>query len=94
MKQRLFEHVGGNQFKLTENVAEVVSPKASLIREGLRKVFMNGGNKLSYTYVANIGMGYIKDVSEARKCAIQEARQIASEYGYVDREDIAVFIKE
>ena len=95
MKQKLFEHVGGNQFKLvTESVVAEANPKASLIREGLKKVFMNGGKKLSYTYMANLGMGYIKDVSEARKCAIQEARDLAPEYGYVDRADIQTFVKE
>lgn len=95
MKQKLFEHVGGNQFKLvTENVVTETNPKASLIREGLKKIFMNGGKKLSYTFMANLGMGYIKDVSEARKCAIQEARVLAPEYGYVDQEDIQTFVRK
>lgn len=95
MKQKLFEHVGGNQFKLiTESVAVEANPKSVLIREGLKKVFMNGGKKLSYTYIANFGMGYIKDVSEARKCAIEEARELAPTFGYVDSEGTQTFIKE
>lgn len=94
MKQKLFEHVSGNQFKLiTENVVEA-TPKSSLIREGLKKVFSNGGKKLSYTQLANIGLGYIKDVNEARKCAIQEARELAPEFGYVDNQEIQTFVKE
>ena len=98
MKQKLFEHIGGNQFKLvTENVTTTkttTNPNATLIREGLKKVFANGGMKLSYTQLANIGMGYIKDVSEARKCAMQEARDLAPEYGYVDNEGLQTFMKE
>ena len=95
MKQKLFEHVSGNQFKLvTENVVAEANPKASLIREGLKKIFMNAGKKISYTYMANLGMGYIKDVNEARKCAIQEARELASEYGFIDQSDIQAFVRE
>jgi len=94
-KQKLFENVGGNQFKLiTESIAVESNPKSTLIREGLKKVFSNGGKKLSYTQLANIGMGYIKDVNEARKCAMQEARDLASEYGYIDNEDAQTFVKE
>ena len=94
-KQKLFEHISGNQFKLiTESIVLESNPKSNLIREGLKKVFSNGGKKLSYTQLANIGMGYIKDVNEARKCAMQEARDLASEYGYVDNEGIQAFVKE
>lgn len=93
--KKLFENVSGNQFRLiTEGVIADENPKGKLIREGLKKVFANGGNKLSYTYVANIGLGYIKDVTEARKCAIQEAREIAKDYGYTDNESTQTFVKE
>jgi hypothetical protein len=95
MKQKLFEHTGGNRFKLiTESVDVESHPYLTLIREGLKKVFSNGGKKLSYTQLANIGMGYIKNVNEARKCAMQEARDLASEYGYVDNEGQSQFVKE
>lgn len=94
MKKRLlFENVGGNQFKLNKDVNES-NPKSTLIREGLKKIFSSANGKdLSYHYISNIGMGYIKDVSEARKCALQEAKNIASEYGYIEDEHRARFVK-
>lgn len=93
MKQKLFENIGGNRFKLiSENIDK--NPKSDLIREGLKKIFSSANGKdLSYKSLANIGMGYIKDVSEARKCALQEARQIAEEFGYQDDENNAKFVK-
>lgn len=93
-KQLLFENVDGNQFKLNTNYIDSNS-KAGLIREGLKKVFQSAnGKSLTYTYVANIGMGYIKDVSEARKCALQEARYIAETFGYTEDVDKEMFVKE
>lgn len=91
MKQKLFENIGGNQFKL---ISENTNKNSDLIREGLRKIFSSAnGRDLSYKSLANIGMGYIKDVSEARKCALQEARQLAEEFGYQDDENNAKFVK-
>lgn len=93
MKQRLFESLGGNQFKLiSENVNG--SSKADLVREGLRKVFNAGHKQMTYEFIQNIGLGYIKDVSEARKCAIEEARDLAGVYGYADDSSQSKFVKE
>ena len=39
-------------------------------------------------------MGYIKDVTQARKCALYEAKELASQYGYKDDEKSEKFIKE
>jgi len=94
MKHKLFENVGGNQFKLiTENMEEV-NPKAKLVREGLKKVFSSGDKKLSYKRLQGVGLGYIKSVEEAKKTAIQEARELAKEYGYMDNENAQAFVRE
>lgn len=90
MKQKLFENVGGNQFKL---ICEGVDPK-TLLREGLRKIFMNAGKIITYKHLEGIGLGYIKSVSEAKKTAIQEARELAKEYGFTDNENANAFVKE
>ncbi len=93
MKQKLFESVSGNQFKLiSENINGLT--RESLVKEGVRKVFMNAGNKISYKHVQNVGLGYIKDVTDARKCAIQEARVLAKEYGFADNENTQTFVRE
>lgn len=95
MKQKLFENVGGNQFKLiNEGVIADENPKGKLVREGLKKVFGAGNKVLSYKQLQGVGMGYIKSVDEARKCAIQEARELAAEYGYREDENQQAFIKE
>lgn len=94
MKHKLFENVGGNSFKLiTENMDEI-NPKAKLVREGLKKVFGSGEKTLSYKRLQGVGLGYIKSVSEAQKTAIQEARILAKEYGYMDDENSQKFVKE
>lgn len=91
-KQKLFENVGGNNFRLiTENVEE---SKSKLVREGLRKVFGGGKQQITYQFVQNVGLGYIKDVNEARKCALEEARIVAKECGYMEDEAQAKFVKE
>lgn len=93
MKQKLFENVGRNTFKLiTENVNES-NPNAKLVREGLRKVFGTGSKQLSYKKLQGVGFGYIKSVEEAKKTAIQEARELAKEYGYTDNEGTQTFVK-
>ncbi len=94
MKQKLFENVGGNQFKLITESVEDSNPKAKLVREGLKRVFSNGIKELSYKYLQGIGLGYIKQVEEAKKTAIQEARTLAKEYGYMDQEESQKFVKE
>ena len=94
MKKPLFTNVGGNQFKLLTESIDNGLDKTELVRSGLKKVFSAGGKELSYHRIGGIGLGYIKSVSEARKTALQEAREIASEYGYVDNPDQNKFIKE
>jgi len=94
MKQKLFENVGGNQFKLITESVEEENPKAKLVREGLKKVFGSGEKSLSYKRLQGVGLGYIKSVSEAQKTAIQEARILAKEYGYMDDENSQKFVKE
>jgi len=92
MKTKLFENVGGNKFKL---LTEAMNPdRAKLIREGLKKVFTNTKKELSYDKVQNFGLGFIKDVTEARKCALQEARDIAPALGFADHPETGTFVKE
>jgi hypothetical protein len=91
MKQKLFENVGGNNFRLiTENVEE---SNAKNVREGIRKVFSTGKGQISYKLIQNVGLGYIKDVNEAKKCALQEARFVAKECGYMEDEGNSKFVK-
>ena len=93
--KKLFENVEGNRFKLiSESIEESLEPKSSLIRKGLKKVFSEGEKEYSYRKVEGVGLGYIRDVSEAKKCAIQEARELALEFGYKDNEKEAKFVKE
>ena len=94
MKQKLFKNVEGNSFRLiTESITETVKG-ADLVREGLKKVFSAGGTQIPYRRLENVGLGYIKDVSEATKIALQESRILAKEYGYVDEEGSQSFIRE
>jgi len=93
MKQKLFENVGGNQFKLITESVEEPNPKAKLVREGLKKVFGAGAEVLSYKRLQGVGLGYIKQVEEAKKTALDEARILAKEYGYTDNEDAQSFVK-
>ena len=65
-----------------------------LLQSGLKKVFMNAGNAISYNHVESVGMGYIKDITTAKRVALQEARELAKEYGYQDNEEEAKFVKE
>ena len=94
MKQRLFENINGNQFKLINEGAENGISKESMVREGLRKVFLAGDSKLSYKRLEGVGLGYIRSVEEAKKTAVQEARVLAKEYGYVENEGSQAFVKE
>ena len=94
MKQKLFENIGGNTFKLITESVDEVNPNAKLVREGLKKVFGAGSKSLSYKKLQGVGIGYIKSVEEAKKTAIQEARMLAKEYGYMDNENAQAFMKE
>jgi len=91
MKTKLFENRGGNNFRLLKESKDV---NESLIASGLKKVFMNAGDKISYSHVEAVGMGYIKDVSTAKRTALQEARILAEEFGYKDNEEDAKFVKD
>jgi hypothetical protein len=91
---KLFENVGSNRFKLiTESTDEAV-PKSTLVREGLKKVLASGGKEVSYNQLETVGMGYIRSIEEAKKCALKEARELALEFGYKDDENNAKFVKE
>jgi hypothetical protein len=94
--KKIFKNVGGNQFKLlTESIEkDAVNESTSLIRSGLKKVFSSGNKELSYKRVQSVGLGYIKSPSEAAKTALQEAREIAAECGYVDNPNQAKFVRE
>ena len=94
MKQKLFENIGGNTFKLITESIDEVNPNAKLVRSGLKKVFSAGDKSLSYKRLQGVGLGYIKSVEEAKKTAIQEARELAREYGYMDNENAQAFVKE
>ena len=88
---KLFEHISGNKFKL---ITESTDPASKLIREGLKKVFAAvEGNEISYQRVQGVGLGYIKDITDARKCALQEAREVAGEFGFEDCESDSKFVK-
>jgi len=91
MKTRLFENTGGNKFRLLK---ESVNVNESLVASGLKKVFMNAGNAITFNHIESVGMGYIKDINTAKQVALQEARVLAKEYGYKEDEDKARFVKE
>jgi hypothetical protein len=90
MKQKLFENTGGNRFKL---IKESTDPKYRYVREGLKKVFASAEGDLSYNRIETVGLGYIRDISEAKICALNEAREIAADYGFVDDENHSKFVK-
>ena len=90
MKQKLFENTSGNHFKL---IKESTDAKSRYVREGLKKVFASAEGDISYNRIETVGLGYIRDISEAKKCALNEAREIAEDYGFVDNENHAKFVK-
>ena len=95
-QKKLFGNVGGNQFRLlTEGLdVTVKGPDGlELVKEGLKKVFTSGGDKISYNRLTNVGMGYIKDVTEAAKCALREAKDMADDFGYQDDASNKRFVK-
>jgi len=96
-KKKLFGNVGGNQFRLLTEGMEVTADRpqgTEQVREGLKKVFINGGGEISYKRLQNVGLGYIKDVTVAARCALREAKQLAEEFGYEDDEGNKQFVKK
>jgi len=92
MKTKLYENIGGNKFKL---LVEAINPdRTELVRAGIKKVFSTGDKEISYYRLENVGFGYIKDVSTAKKCAIQESIDLAPEFGYENDEERAKFVKQ
>jgi hypothetical protein len=96
--KKLFNNVGGNQFRLlTESIDQSSNgePKeVLLLREAIKKIFSSGENKLKYSKLQNMGFGFIKNISEAQKCALKEARMLAESFGYKDDERKKQFVKE
>ena len=92
MKTKLFENIGNNKFKL---LTEAENPdKMKPLRSGIKKIFSSNGNSVSYKQIEGIGFGYIKDVMTAKRCALQEARDVAPSLGFVDHPETGTFIKE
>ena len=80
---------------LTENVVQKPRlTESDHVHNGLQKVFSAGDAEISYRRCENVGLGYIKSISEAVKIAIQESRKVAKTFGYRDDVDNAKFIKE
>jgi len=93
MKKKLFENVSGNQFKLlTESFDAPEGTK--LMREGLKKVFAAHKTAIPYKVLTNVGLGYIKSVTEAVKYALLEAQNLAPSFGFKDDEANQRFVKE
>lgn len=90
--KKLFENIEGNKFKLLSEAKEI---NEGLVAAGVKKVFMNAGSTpISYHHIECVGMGYIKDITTAKKVALQEARDLMKEFGYKDSEEEAKFIKD
>lgn len=87
---KIFENIHGNQFKL---INENINRDHELLREGLRKIFEDFASEISYPAVQNMGWGYIKEVGQATRIALREARKLALEYGYSDDEANQKFVK-
>lgn len=91
MKQKLFESVGKNKFRL---INEGASSKMENVRSGLKKVFSAGHKQISYNMVENVGLGYIRDIEEAKRYALEESMGMADEFGYEPDENKAKFVKK
>ena len=90
-QKKLFENVEGNRFKL---LTESLDNPSELVSSGLRKVFSNGHPKISYSQIETVGLGYIKDINEAKRVALNAARKLIKEYGYKDQEEEKKFVKD
>jgi hypothetical protein len=85
LKQLLTENTVASKPQLTE---------ADHVHNGLHKVFGAGDPEISVNRCENVGLGYIKNISEAFKVAKNEALKVAKIYGYRLDEDQAKFVKE
>jgi len=93
-QNKIFRNVGGNQFRLlTESITDDKPQGSNLVRAGLKKVFASSGPEISYKRLTNVGLGYIKNVTDASKCALREAQELAPEFGYKDDEQNSRFVK-
>jgi hypothetical protein len=92
MKTKLFENIEGNKFRLLKE--STLDENKSYIKSGLKKVFTNADGNISYRQVETVGLGYIRDINEAKRFALQEAREIAESFGYKDDENEDKFIKD
>ena len=92
MKTKLFENIEGNKFRLLKE--STLDENKTYVQSGLKKVFSNAGNNISYHQIESVGMGYIRDINSAKQFALQEAREIAESFGYKDNEEEAKFIKD
>lgn len=89
---KLYENIDGNKFKL---LVEAINPdRTNLVRAGIKKVFSTGDKEIPYYRMEGVGFGYIKDVSTAKKCALQESIDLAPEFGYENDEDEQKFVKK
>jgi hypothetical protein len=81
---------------LTENTvaAKPQLTESDHVHNGLHKVFGAGDPEISVRRCENVGLGYIKNISEAIKIANVEAQKVAKIYGYRLDEAKAKFIKE
>lgn len=85
---------------LKQLLTEQAEPKQKVqeasdhVRSGLEKVFSAGESQIPYRRVENVGLGYIRSVSEAIKVAVHESRKMAKSFGYKDDESGERFIKE
>jgi hypothetical protein len=68
--------------------------KCGYVESGLKKVFSNSDGKVSYKQVESVGLGYIKDVNEAQRVALQTARRLCESFGFEDNEKNEEFVKE
>ena len=85
LKQLLTENTVASKPRLTE---------ADHVQNGLQKVFAAGDVEISFRRCENVGLGYIKSISEAVKISMQESRKCAKMFGYREDADNAKFIKE
>ena len=90
--KKLFENVGGNNFKLL--LSESIEEKSKLVESGLKKVFSNSDSDVSYKRVEAVGLGYIKDVNEAKRVSLDTAKRLCESLGFKDDEINGKFTKE
>lgn len=85
---------------LKQLLTESAEPKAKiiesadLVRSGLEKVFAAGDREISYRRCENVGLGYVKNISEAIKIANEQSQVVAKSFGYKPDDTNAKYIKE